>query len=167
MACHKAGENLEKSVGEDLRKSYSANHWKAIRELFQILGFTGIDDKCILPGNIVSEALIQSCERFIEIRNQSLSLFGFKSYAKTTLDLNSAIKAINAIAGNWCGYTIKSDKKRIGSKGQQVRQYSYRINRQPYNSTGFEDKGALELPPYRPKPDNDIQELFDSIGQDK
>ena len=77
------------------------------------------------------------------------------------------IKASNAIAGNWCGYTIKSNKKRIGLKEQQVRQYSYRINRQPYNSTGFEDKGTPEFPPYRPKPDNDIQELFDSIGQNK
>ena len=167
IACHKAEENLEKSVAEDLRKFYSANHWKAIRELFQILGFTGIDDKRILPGNIVLEVFVQSCERFIEIRNQSLSLFGFKSHAKTTPDLNSAIKAINAIAGNWYGYTIKSDKKRIGPKGQQVWQYSYRINRQPYNSTGFGDKGAPELPPYRLKTDNDIQELFDSIGQEK
>ncbi|CAI2187812.1 17947_t:CDS:2 [Funneliformis geosporum] len=91
-------ENLEKSVAEDLR-------------------FTDIDDKCILPGNIVSEAFVQSCEKFIEICNQSLLLFGFKSHAKTTPDFNSAIKAINAIAGNWCGYTIKSDKKRIGPKG--------------------------------------------------
>jgi hypothetical protein len=117
VACYKAEENLEKSVAEDLRKSYSANHWKAIREFFQILGFTDIDDKCILPGNIVSEAFVQSCEKFIEIRNQSLLLFGFKSHAKTTPDLNLAIKAINAIAGNWCDYTIKSDKKRIGPKG--------------------------------------------------
>ena len=75
-----------------------------------------------------------------------------------------AIKAINAIAGNWCGYTVKSDKKRIGPKGQQVWQYSYQINHRPYNGTGFGDKGAPELPPYRPKTDNDIQELFDSIG---
>ena len=44
-------------------------------------------------------------------------LFEFKSYAKETPDLKSAIKAINAIAGNWYGYTIKSDKKRIGPKG--------------------------------------------------
>ncbi|CAB4386472.1 unnamed protein product [Rhizophagus irregularis] len=116
---------------------------------------------------MVSEAFTQLCERFIEIRNQSLSLFGFKSHAKTTPDLNSAIKAINAIAGNWCSYTIKSDKKRIGPKGQQVWQYSYQINRQPYNSTGFGDKGAPELPPYRLKTDNDIQELFNSIGQEK
>ncbi|CAJ0835506.1 9888_t:CDS:2 [Entrophospora sp. SA101] len=43
--CYKAEENFEKSVAEDLRKTYSANHWKVIRELFQVLGFTGIDDK--------------------------------------------------------------------------------------------------------------------------
>ncbi|CAB4376040.1 unnamed protein product [Rhizophagus irregularis] len=164
---YKARYNSEKSVAEDLHKSYSANHWKVIKELFQILGFTGIDDKRILSGNIISEAFAQSCERFIEIRSQSLLLFGFKSRAKEIPDLHSAIKTINAIAGNWCGYTIESDKKRIGPKGQQVRQYSYRINRQPYNSTGFGDKGAPELPPYRLKTDNDIQELFDSIGQDK
>ena len=107
---------------------------------------------------------MRSCEKFIEIRNQSLLLFGFKSRAKETPDLHSTIKTINAIAGNWCGYNVKSDKKRIGPKGQQVRQYSYRINRQPYNSTGFGDKGAPELPSYRLKTDNNIQELFDSIG---
>ncbi|CAB4391511.1 unnamed protein product [Rhizophagus irregularis] len=83
---------------------------------------------------MVSEAFTQSCERFIEIRNQSLSFFGFKSHAKTTPDLNSAIKAINAIAGN---------------------------------CTGFRDKGTPELPLYRLKTDNDIQELFDPIGQKK
>ena len=92
---------------------------------FQILGFTDIDDKCTLSSNTASESFMRSCEKFIEIRNQSLLLFSFKSHAKTTPDLNSAIKAINAIAGNWCGYTIKSDKKRIGPKGQQVWQYSY------------------------------------------
>ena len=112
---------------------------------------------------MVSEAFVQSCEKFIEIRNQSLLFFGFKSHAKTTPNLNSAIKAINAIASNWCGYTIKSDKKRIGPKGQQVWQYSYRINRQPYNNTGFGDKGAPEFPPYRLKTVNDIQKLFNSI----
>jgi hypothetical protein len=164
---YKAGKNVEKSVAEDLHKSYSANHWKAIRELFQILGFTGIDDKRILSGNIVSEIFTQSCERFIEIRNQSLLLFGFKSHAKEKPDLNSAIKAINAIVSNYCGYTIKSKRKLIGPKEQRTWERSYRINRQPYNGIGFGDKGAPELPPYKPKTDNDIQELFDSIGQDK
>ena len=94
-------------------------------------------------------------------------LFRFKSHAKEIPDLKSAIKAINVIANNWCEYTVKSDKKRIGPKERRVWEYSYQINRQPYNSTGFGDKGAPELPPYRPKPDNDIQKLFDSIGQDK
>jgi len=39
-------------------------------------------------------------------------LFGFKSHAKAIPDLKSAIKAINAIAGNWCGYTVKSNQKK-------------------------------------------------------
>ncbi|CAI2186533.1 17739_t:CDS:2, partial [Funneliformis geosporum] len=43
-----AEKNLKKSVAEDLRKSYSAKHWKVIQELFQILGFTGIDNERIL-----------------------------------------------------------------------------------------------------------------------
>jgi len=47
-------------------------------------------------------------------------LFGFKSYAKETLNLKSAIKAINAIAGNWCGYIVKSSQKKIGLKEQRV-----------------------------------------------
>ncbi|POG70233.1 uncharacterized protein OCT59_001161 [Rhizophagus irregularis] len=145
IACYKAKENLEKSVAEDLR-------------------FTGIDDKRTLSSDTASESFMRSCEKFIEIRNQSLLLFGFKSRAKKTPDLHSAIKTINAITGNWCGYNIESDKKRIGPKGQQVRQYSYRINRRPYNSTGFGNKGAPELPSYRLKTDNNIQELFDSIG---
>ncbi|GES89151.1 hypothetical protein GLOIN_2v1776159 [Rhizophagus clarus] len=107
---------------------------------FRRQGFTGIDDIRTLSSNIISEAFAQSY-------------------------LKSAIKAINAIAGNWCGYTVKSDKKRIGPKGQQVWQYSYQINHRSYsNSTGFGDKHAPELPPYRSKTDNDIQELLDSIG---
>src|SRR5947207_5833632 len=163
IACYKAEENLEKSVAEDLHKSYSANHWKVIRELFQILGFTGIDDVRTLSGNIVSEAFAQSCERFIEIRSQSLLLFGIKSRAKEKPDLISAIKTINAIAGNWCGYIVKSSQKKIGSKEQRVWEYSYKINRQPYDGLGFGDKGALELPPYKPKADNAIQKLFDYI----
>ncbi|GES92074.1 hypothetical protein GLOIN_2v1776159 [Rhizophagus clarus] len=148
IACNKAKENLEKSVAEDLH-------------------FTGIDDKRTLSSDTASESFMRSCEKFIEIQNQTLLLFGFKSRAKKTPDLHSAIKTINAIAGNWCGYTVESDKKRIGPKGQQVRQYSYRINRQPYNGIGFGDKSAPELPPYRSKTDNEIQELFDSIGQEK
>ena len=71
--------------------------WKAIQELFQILGFTGIDDIRTLSGNIISEAFAQSCERFMEIRNQSLLLFGFKSHAKETPDLNTGKKPIDRV----------------------------------------------------------------------
>ncbi len=67
IACYKAEENLEKSVAEDLRKSYSANHWEVIQELFRILGFTGIDDRRTLSGDTASESFTRSCERFIEI----------------------------------------------------------------------------------------------------
>jgi hypothetical protein len=108
-----------------LHKSYSANHWKVIRELFQILGFTGIDDKRILSSNIISETFTQSCERFIKVLDQSLLLFGFKSRAKVTSDLNSAIRAINAIAGNWCGYTVKINRKKIEPKKKQIWKRSY------------------------------------------
>ena len=73
----------------------------------------------------------------------------------------------NAIAGNWCDYTVKINRKKIGPKEKQVWERSYQINQQPYDSLGFEDKGVSELPPYRSKTDNDIQELFDSIGQNK
>ncbi|CAG8448738.1 3917_t:CDS:2 [Cetraspora pellucida] len=90
--CYKSKDNFEKSVAEDLRKNYSANHWKVIRELFQILGFIGIDDKHILSSNI--------------------------SHAKVTSDLNLAIRAINAIVENWCGYTIKINRKKVGPKEQ-------------------------------------------------
>src|SRR5256885_13320345 len=47
----------------DLRKAYLFKQWKAIQELFQILGFTGINDIRTLSGNIISEAFAQSCER--------------------------------------------------------------------------------------------------------
>ncbi|RIA87801.1 hypothetical protein C1645_827280 [Glomus cerebriforme] len=123
IACYKAEKNLKKSVVKDLHKSYLANYWKAIKELFQIIGFIGIDDKCILSGNIVSEAFIQSYEKFIEICNQSILLFGFKSYAKIISDLNPAIKAINVIADKntpeLSSYKPKTDNKMISSESIQ------------------------------------------------
>ncbi|CAG8856619.1 14642_t:CDS:2, partial [Gigaspora margarita] len=72
---YKARENVEKS---------------AIRELFQILDFTGIDDIRTLSGNIILEAFTQS-----------------------------SIKTINAIASNWYGYTVKSNRKKIEPKEKQ------------------------------------------------
>ncbi|CAI2178663.1 18386_t:CDS:2 [Funneliformis geosporum] len=81
IACYKAEKNLEKLVAKDLR-------------------FTDIDDKCTLSSNTASESFMRSCEKFIKIQNQSLLLFSFKSHAKETPDLHSAIKTINAIASN-------------------------------------------------------------------
>nr|CAG8676619.1 13836_t:CDS:1 [Entrophospora candida] len=176
--CYNAKDNFEDSVAKDLRKTYSANHWEAVRRLLQSLGFTGIDDKRILSDDQVKVAFEASREKFIEIRSQSLLLFGFKSRAKEMPDLNSAIKAINAIVGNWCGYTIKSERKLVESKGQQIWKYSYQINRKAYNSCGFDNQEevmarkldnpeycpiAPVLPSYKPKVSDEIQDLFDSI----
>ncbi|RHZ76767.1 hypothetical protein Glove_193g47 [Diversispora epigaea] len=153
--------NFEDSVAKDLRKTYSANHWEAVRGLFQLLGFTGIDDKRILSDDQVKLA------------------FGTSQIP----DLKSAIKAINAIVSNWCGYTIKSKRKLVGSKGQQIWKYSYQINRKPYKGCGYDGRGfnnqeevmarkldnpeycpiAPILPSYKPKISNKIQDLFDSI----
>ncbi|CAG8473724.1 3083_t:CDS:10, partial [Cetraspora pellucida] len=98
--CYKAEENFEDSVAKNLRKTYLANHWKAIQGLFQSLSFTDIDDKQILSDDQIKVAFEQS----------------------QISDLKSAIKAINAIVGNWCGYTIKSERKL------------------PYNDRGFNNQ---------------------------
>ncbi|CAG8774055.1 6958_t:CDS:2, partial [Cetraspora pellucida] len=81
----------------------------------------------------------------------------WKFCAKVTLDLNSAIRAINAIAGNWCGYIVKINRKKIESKEKQVWECSYQINQQLYDHLGFGDKDAPELSSYRLKTDNNIQ----------
>ncbi|CAJ0835309.1 13188_t:CDS:2 [Entrophospora sp. SA101] len=170
---HFRKQGYDEDIAKDLRKTYSANHWEAVRELFRSLGFTGIDDERILSDDQVKVAFETSRERFIEIQNQSLLLFGFKSRAKETPDLKTAIKAINAIAGNYCGYTIKSKRKLIGSKGQQIWKYSYQIDRKPYKGLGFDNQDeitryshdpiALVLPSYKPKMTDEVQNLFDSI----
>ncbi|CAG8459218.1 6177_t:CDS:2, partial [Gigaspora rosea] len=169
---------IPNSVAKDLRKTYSANHWEAVRGLLQSLGFTGIDDKRILSDDQVKVAFEASHEKFIEIRSQALLLFGFRSRAKEIPDLKLAIKAINAIVGNWCGYTIKSERKLVGSKGQRIWKYSYQINRKSYNSRGFNNQEeviarkldnpeycpiAPVLPSYKPKVSNEIQDLFEYV----
>ena len=92
-------------------KSYSANYWKVIQEFFQILGFTGIDDKHTLSSDIVSESFIWFCKRFIEIQNQSLLFFSFKSYVKETSNLHLAIKTINELLTIGVGIPLKVIKK--------------------------------------------------------
>src|SRR5207253_6017030 len=107
---------------------------------FTVTWFYRYRDKRILSDDQVKVAFETSREKFIEIRSQALLLFGFKSRAKETPDLKSAIKAINAIVGNWCGYTIKSERKLVGPKEKRIWQYSYQINRKPYNSRGFDNQ---------------------------
>ncbi|CAJ0830229.1 8848_t:CDS:2 [Entrophospora sp. SA101] len=91
-------------ASNDLHKSYSAKQWEAVHDLFQSLGFSDIDDTKILSGDDVSKAFEQSWEKIVKIRQDALLLFGFKELP----DLKATVKLINAIAGNWCGYTIKT-----------------------------------------------------------
>ncbi|CAJ0835973.1 13410_t:CDS:2 [Entrophospora sp. SA101] len=150
-------------ASNDLHKYYSVKQWEAVHNLFQSLGFTGIDDERILSGDDVAKAFKELQEKIIKIRQDALLLFGFKSRAKGTPDLNATIKFINAVVGNWCGYAIKSKRKREGPKGQQVWKQIYWIDRKPYSETGFNEARAPILPPYKPESVNEIQELFDSI----
>ncbi|CAG8503509.1 10593_t:CDS:10 [Scutellospora calospora] len=107
--CYNAKDNFEDSVAKDLYKTYSANHWEAIRGLLQLLGFTGIDDKRILSNNQVKVTFEASHKKFIEIRSQALLLFGFRSHTKEIPDLKLAIKAINAISYNGRGFNNQEE----------------------------------------------------------
>ncbi|CAG8617704.1 9_t:CDS:2 [Diversispora eburnea] len=75
---------------------------------FRRQGFIDIDDTKILSGDDVTKTFEQSQEKIIKIREDILLLLGFKTQAKGLSDLNAAIKFINVILSNWCGYTIKS-----------------------------------------------------------
>ncbi|CAG8518535.1 8798_t:CDS:2, partial [Diversispora eburnea] len=123
--CYNAKDNFENSVAKDLRKTYSVNHWEAVRGLLQSLSFTGMDDK--------------------QIRSQALLLFGFRSRTKEMPDLKSAVKAINVIVGNWCGYTIK--------KEVMIR----KLDNSEYCPI------VPVLPSYKPKVSDEIQDFFDFI----
>ncbi|RIB16920.1 hypothetical protein C2G38_2188684 [Gigaspora rosea] len=162
----------------DLHKFYSAKQWEAVHNLVQSIGFSDIDDTKILSGDDVAKAFEQSCEEVVKIREDARLLFGFKTRAKGTPDLNATIKFINAIAGNWCGYTVKSDETHVGSKGHQVRKRIYWIDHKAYDGCGFETLEEIRaikvnnskylpiapiIPPYKPEPIDETQEHFDSI----
>jgi len=132
----------------------------------------------ILSGDDVAKTFEQSREKIVKIREDALLLFGFKTRAKGIPDLNATIKFINAILGNWCGYTIKSGATRVGSKGHQVWKKTYWIDRNPYDGAGFNNQEevmarkldnpeycpiAPVLPSYKSKVIYEIQDLFDSI----
>ncbi|CAJ0873573.1 5298_t:CDS:1 [Entrophospora sp. SA101] len=162
----------------DLHKFYSAKQWEAVHILVQSIGFSDIDDTNILSGDDVAKTFEQSQEKIIKIQEDALLLFGFKTRAKGTPDLNATIKFINAILGNWCGYTIKSEQMLLGPKDQRVWKRTYWIYCVPDNGAGFETIERIIaiksndpnyyptnpiLPPYKPESVNETQELFDSI----
>ncbi|CAG8852232.1 29701_t:CDS:1, partial [Gigaspora margarita] len=162
----------------DLHKFYSAKQWEAIHNLIQSIGFSDIDDTNILSGDDVAKTFDQSREKIVKIREDTLLLFGFKTRAKGTPDLNATIKFINAILGNWCGYTIKSERKLSGPKDQRVWKRTYWIYRVLPDGAGFETIERIMaiksndpnyyptnpiLPPYKPESVNETQELFDLV----
>ncbi|CAG8821937.1 42975_t:CDS:2, partial [Gigaspora margarita] len=100
----------------DLHKFYSAKQWEAVRDLFQSIGFSGIDDTKILSGDDVAKTFEQSREKIVKIREDALLLFDFKTRAKGLPDLKATVKLINAIVGNWCDYTIKNGETRVGPR---------------------------------------------------
>nr|CAG8512672.1 13710_t:CDS:2 [Entrophospora candida] len=147
----------------DLHKFYLTKQWEVVHNLVQLIGFRDINDTNILSGDDVAKAFKQSWEQIIKIQEDALLLFGFKSRAKETPNLNATVKLFNAIVGNWCGYAIKSKQKREGPKDQQVWKQIYWIDCKPYSGTGFNKVRALILPTYKPESVNEIQELFDSM----
>ncbi|RIB23784.1 origin of replication binding protein [Gigaspora rosea] len=162
----------------DLHKFYLAKQWEAVHNLVQSIGFNDIDDTNILSGDDIAKTFDQSREKIVKIREDALLLFGFKTRAKGLPDLNATIKFINAILGNWCGYTIKSGETRIGPRTNRIWKKTYWIHRVPPNGAGFETIERIMaiklndpnyhstdpiLPPYKPESINEIQKLFDSI----
>ncbi|CAG8533025.1 6148_t:CDS:2 [Cetraspora pellucida] len=74
---------------------------------FRRQGFSDINDTNILFGEDVTKTFKQSQKKIVKIREDTLLLFSFKTRAKGLPDLKATVKLINAIVGNWCGYTVK------------------------------------------------------------
>jgi len=131
----------------------------------------------ILYSDDVAKTFEQSQEKIIKIREDALLLFGFKTQAKGTPDLNATIKFINAILSNWCGYTIRSGETCVGPRTNRVRKKTYWIDRKAYGGIGFNNQEVVAtklhnpeyhpiapiLPSYRLESIDETQELFDSI----
>ncbi|RHZ44601.1 hypothetical protein Glove_718g63 [Diversispora epigaea] len=83
---------------------------QAVRDIFQSVGFSGIDDTKIFSGD------------------------------DRTPDLKATVKLINAIPRNWCSYTVKSGGNSCRFQGHQVWKKTYWIDCKPYNRTGFNKK---------------------------
>jgi hypothetical protein len=80
---------------------------------------------------------------------------------------------INAISHKWCGYTVKSERHRMGLKNQRSWKRTYWINHQPYgskpNKCGFEDKNTPILPSYKiaftNEPEMDLHKYIELLKQ--
>ncbi|KAF0389332.1 helicase: PROVISIONAL [Gigaspora margarita] len=128
-------------------------------------GFSDIDDTNILSGNDVAKTFEQSQEKIVKIRQDALLLFSFKSRTKGMPDLNATIKFINAILGNWYGYTIKSSATRVGSKEHKYKK-TYWIDCKPYSRASFDNQEELmdkklHIPDYLPIVHNTILEYIE------
>ncbi|RHZ56120.1 hypothetical protein Glove_406g24 [Diversispora epigaea] len=193
------------SSSVDLHKFYSVKQWKAVHNLVQSIGFRDIDDMNILSGDDVTKAFKQSREKIVKIREDALLLFGFKTRAKDnwcgytiksgrrkegpkdhragfiTQERIMAFKQSREkivkiredalllfgfktrAKDNWCGYTIKSGRRKEGPKDHragfitQERIMVIKLNVPNYHPTD------PILPPYKPESVNETQELFDSI----
>ncbi|CAG8825047.1 46398_t:CDS:2, partial [Gigaspora margarita] len=108
---------------------------EAVRDLFQSIGFSGIDDTKILSSNDVAKTFEQSQEKIIKIREDALLLFSFKTRAKGLPDLKATVKLINAIVGNWCGYTIKNGETHVAGFETQERIKAIKLNNPNYHPT--------------------------------
>ncbi|CAG8709612.1 21107_t:CDS:2 [Gigaspora margarita] len=97
----------------------------------------------------------QSQEKIIKIQENALLLFGFKSRAKGTPDLKTIVKLINAIVGNWCGYTVKTYNGCGFNNQEEV--ITTKLCNPEYHPI------ALILPLYKPELADETQELFDLI----
>lgn len=114
-------------------------------------------------------AFKKSLKNIIEFRNKlAYPLFGFKSQAKKDPDLTATIKMINAISHEWCGYTVKSERHRVGPKNQRSWKRTYWIDHRPYgnkpNKCGFGDKNTPILPPYKLAFTNEPEMVFKNIS---
>ncbi|GES82671.1 hypothetical protein GLOIN_2v1790944 [Rhizophagus clarus] len=105
--------------------------------------------------------------RFIEVLDQSLSLFRFKSRAKVTSDLNSAIKAINAIAKNWCGYKI-GKKKVKGIIYDKMLENLSMLRKQRSEETGLQLSEIIrKYLQVKTQKAVKVYNLFEKVGVDK
>ncbi|RGB37789.1 hypothetical protein C1646_756416 [Rhizophagus diaphanus] len=118
IACYKAEENLEKSVAEDLHKSYSANHWEAINI-----------QKCVMPARkSIKEALTR--RKFSKEQIEALIPNQRKCNSKPTIEERAKYCAktgdfIDIVANHWKLRPKSNDENEIVAGAS--RQSTFRV----------------------------------------